>query len=61
MVVIICSVMLDMMIFWSIVFVGFSLLWVSWVVGDLVVKLVIGVFLLVLFCVLLWCMVLCMV
>ena len=49
-----CSATLDTAIFWSIAFAGSSLPWVSWAAGDLAVKLVIGVCLLVPFRALLW-------
>ncbi|MDX3936861.1 queuosine precursor transporter [Stenotrophomonas sp. TWI700] len=49
-----CSATLDTTIFWSIAFAGSSLPWVSWALGDLAVKLTIGVFLLAPFRALLW-------
>lgn len=49
-----CSATLDTAIFWTIAFAGAPLPWVSWAVGDWLVKLGIGLCLLVPFRALLW-------
>ncbi|MCD7097869.1 queuosine precursor transporter [Stenotrophomonas sp. MMGLT7] len=49
-----CSATLDTTIFWSIAFAGSALPWVSWALGDLGVKLAMGVFLLAPFRALAW-------
>ncbi|MNW22100.1 hypothetical protein D3C71_2233950 [compost metagenome] len=49
-----CSASVDTAIFWSIAFAGSSLPWISWALGDLAVKLAIGVCLLAPFRALLW-------
>lgn len=49
-----CSATLDTALFWSIAFAGSALPWVSWALGDLAVKLAIGVCLLAPFRALLW-------
>ena len=49
-----CSATLDTAIFWTIAFAGVRLPWMSWAIGDLAVKLCIGVFLLGPFRALLW-------
>jgi len=49
-----CSATLDTAVFWSIAFAGASLPWVSWMVGDWLVKLAIGLSLLAPFRALLW-------
>ncbi len=49
-----CSATVDTTIFWSIAFAGSALPWMSWALGDLAVKLLIGVCLLAPFRALLW-------
>ena len=49
-----CSATVDTTIFWSIAFAGSALPWMSWALGDLAVKLAIGVCLLAPFRALLW-------
>ncbi|KAF1014230.1 MAG: Queuosine precursor transporter [Stenotrophomonas maltophilia] len=49
-----CNATVDTAIFWSIAFAGSSLPWVSWVAGDLAVKLAMGICLLAPFRALLW-------
>lgn len=49
-----CSATVDTAIFWSIAFAGSALPWTRWALGDLAVKLAIGVCLLVPFRALLW-------
>lgn len=49
-----CSATVDTTFFWSIAFAGSTLPWVSWALGDLAVKLAIGVCLLAPFRALLW-------
>jgi len=49
-----CSATVDTAIFWSIAFAGSALPWLSWMVGDWLVKLAVGLFLLAPFRALLW-------
>jgi len=49
-----CSATLDTAIFWSIAFAGSALPWVTWMAGDWLVKLAVGLFLLAPFRALLW-------
>lgn len=49
-----CSATVDTALFWSIAFAGAALPWITWALGDLAVKLAIGVCLLAPFRALLW-------
>jgi len=49
-----CSATLDTAIFWTIAFAGLPLPWLGWMVGDWLVKLSVGIFLLAPFRALLW-------